>query len=454
MLNIIRYNASLLTWINHPSIYRSITFKKVNFCRSITTGFVPFKISREKSHELFLNSASILESKNNSNTDSLIVSNSDPVQQCFIPFYTASITNLASHCVGRYGIDHTHYYTTFITVNNVVIPQVHSYTVTSWRSFTALVPSINYPLGTIDTQIYAGFKFNSNYIESCLRMADIRNIIPYSQLKIKNNNVKLNSFDMKINNGLNKIVTNVTELETTRCENYILSLYNADRVEINKIHLKLNESNMSLYAYHVPAFVYERNNIYKFLNGVNGALTGRKHYSIWKTSLIGGSVASTIGYLLLPPQIKIALLIPKLVTIAITSTTVTGAMTHVVNIYSGNREADQIHNNIKINKNYETISDDTDLDNIIKNLNTDSNNKNTDNGNNKKTNYNYVSTKLDHYTILGLSEKNKLTEKLLKQAFIKQIKMWHPDIYQGDKNIALRITQQINEAYNTLKKTL
>ena len=55
----------------------------------------------------------------------------------------------------------------------------------------------------------------------------------------------------------------------------------------------------------------------------------------------------------------------------------------------------------------------------------------------------------NYYEILGVSQ--SATDDQLKKAYLKQIKIYHPDVYQGDKAFAEEKTRQITEAYTVLK---
>ena len=53
------------------------------------------------------------------------------------------------------------------------------------------------------------------------------------------------------------------------------------------------------------------------------------------------------------------------------------------------------------------------------------------------------------YDVLGV--KPYATNSEIKSAYLKKVKEYHPDVYEGDKDFALQKTAEINEAYNTLK---
>ena len=57
----------------------------------------------------------------------------------------------------------------------------------------------------------------------------------------------------------------------------------------------------------------------------------------------------------------------------------------------------------------------------------------------------------DYYEILGVNK--NADAKQIKSAYLNMLKKYHPDIYEGDKAIAQRKTQEINLAYDTLSDT-
>lgn len=54
-----------------------------------------------------------------------------------------------------------------------------------------------------------------------------------------------------------------------------------------------------------------------------------------------------------------------------------------------------------------------------------------------------------YYDILDVSV--TATNEEIKKAYLKKIKEYHPDIYEGDKDFAVQKTAELNEAYNVLK---
>ena len=55
----------------------------------------------------------------------------------------------------------------------------------------------------------------------------------------------------------------------------------------------------------------------------------------------------------------------------------------------------------------------------------------------------------DYYTKLGVDRNANLDE--IKKAYLKQLKKYHPDVYNGDPNYAQQKTAELNVIYETLK---
>lgn len=55
---------------------------------------------------------------------------------------------------------------------------------------------------------------------------------------------------------------------------------------------------------------------------------------------------------------------------------------------------------------------------------------------------------MNYYKVLGVSE--NATEKEIKKSYKQLVKKYHPDIYEGNKQIAENKIKELNEAYETL----
>ena len=55
----------------------------------------------------------------------------------------------------------------------------------------------------------------------------------------------------------------------------------------------------------------------------------------------------------------------------------------------------------------------------------------------------------NYYQILGIEK--DANQDQIKQAYLRQLKKYHPDLYKGDKQTAQQKTIQLNQIYETLK---
>lgn len=59
-----------------------------------------------------------------------------------------------------------------------------------------------------------------------------------------------------------------------------------------------------------------------------------------------------------------------------------------------------------------------------------------------------MAEKRDYYEVLGVNK--NASEEEIKKAYKQQVKKYHPDIYQGDKEYAENMMKEVNEAYEVL----
>jgi len=56
----------------------------------------------------------------------------------------------------------------------------------------------------------------------------------------------------------------------------------------------------------------------------------------------------------------------------------------------------------------------------------------------------------NYYHILGLSFESSPEKQLIEAAYKALVKLYHPDVYKGDKKSLSRKIREINESYETL----
>ncbi len=120
---------------------------------------------------------------------------------------------------------------------------------------------IDYPLGTKQTQIYAGFIYPRGLIERTLPLDNLSELQPVVSDSVYHPH-EMNS--------------RLYDLEIARITKYIYKLYSADHVEITSLNMNLETAKINLISYFIPAYIYQTNLYglvkYKIINGYAGLI--------------------------------------------------------------------------------------------------------------------------------------------------------------------------------------
>src|SRR3989338_149875 len=254
---------------------------KINYS---TIKGLAFKINKEEATKILTENSSIME-ESNINDPSLAVYKNDILEKYYLPFHSLDVSGLTCEYVGEYGIDRRekYVYYTYDTTLKMYIMKTKTITVTDWFRCQGITSKKNYPLGTKETQIYAGFEYPRENIEKIMATQEIKNIKDIIvHEKIKN-------FEMNMSYALEKIVLNLRSLEIKRTKNIIKKKYSAQHSHVHNLDLQLNKCIIKLYSYYLPCFIYYHilngNKYYKFVNGHDGLYSGQHIYSFWKVFL-------------------------------------------------------------------------------------------------------------------------------------------------------------------------
>ena len=89
----------------------------------------------------------------------------------------ADVRKLVSTFEGSYGIDRIEWYTIQeIGVGGSTRTETRFRTVTDWWTCSGTLTATDYPLGTISTQVYAGFEYPRIYVNDAMRTADVLHV--------------------------------------------------------------------------------------------------------------------------------------------------------------------------------------------------------------------------------------------------------------------------------------
>ncbi len=423
---------------------------------SDTVKVLPFKISRLQSDEIFLKKKGLLE-KSSSNTifktNSLVIYEKDPVTETYLPFHSADVSNLRSSFSGKYGIDRTELYTYYTWSDGKMVSNTGIRVVTDWYSFSDTLRKVSYNFGIKDLQFYAGFKYPKRYVENALRTEQVISITDLTEDMLYTTQKQrrvVEPHEMNSSYGLEKVISTVYDMEKTRATNYVLKKYSADHVDFTTFNVHTNEANIKPISYHIPAYVYNYKEndkqLHKFINGYTGDYDGQIVYSVWKSLLLGASIGTMLTPLTLigTPMLTTSLVATRLL-IGVASTSLPAGILSKLYPYIKYK-----HDTKKIEKDklYNQNTNETEEDKIRRQQAHELNKK-------LEGFEEYINNlPVDKCRILGLDPGKEMSLVQLKTAYHNEIKKFHPDIYNGDKQVGEDMTKNINEAYKILEKLL
>ena len=436
--------------------YSRSNLKKIRKCYcSQNSQFIglPFKISIEEANKILINNRKILEKNHNDNTKKLIpYDNTSMVKEYFIPFHSADISNVTSSFKGKYGKDRIEYYISYeyCPSTKITIPKIKTRIVTDWYDASDRLGQKNYPIGTYDTQIYAGFEFPRKEIESVLVSDDIISVIPLNDdmlVNYKRDRIIVHPHDMSISFAIEKMINKLHKCEVFRAKKMLLKKYNADHADIENLIIHLENADIKLLSYHLPVYVYtytcihDKICMYKFVNGYSGRYDGEYILSSMKLFLIGSIIGASIVPLFVTGTISTILLVGRMILGSLLTGIPAALYAKYRHIFKKKSDKSDRNEYLSYNDTFQETDDDIKRKTNAENFNQQ----------NKKYHINVNDDEIkEKLVLIGLNPEVLPSEELLKQHYHDYIKKWHPDVYNGDKNIAKAMTQQINEAYHIL----
>jgi len=240
------------------------------------------------------------------------------------------------------------------------------------------------------------------------------------------------------------------DLEHSRVSEIIKKRHHADRAQIDTLDVHMQDAQFNLFSYHIPAYIYESKigeyANYKIINAHSGEIYGNKIYSILKSAIFGAGVGGGLTFafsLATRPYILAAQMATRFLIGAVTSGLLSGTLAHYRN-YANNFN---FHFSTKSEKEHNAQHPESEED-IARREYADKVNKEDD----YTVKSEHVRLPIDKCKLFGLNPENEITAEILKTAYHRKVKTWHPDMFndQNSKKKAEAMTQQLNTAYKEL----
>lgn len=427
---------------------------------------LPFKIKESEALKILENNHSIFETDIREKDKKF---SKRKIIKAYIPFHTVIIKNLASKYVGEKGHDRTEVY--WVTVTNSKgnsYPQMQTRTVTDWYPVSGKTYQSDYNVNLERTKLhrYADFEFPEKYIANCLVT---NNVIKSSYENINvDSSIKIYPHNMNFSKAFDDILKVLTTDEKTKAEEHIINAYNCDRSSVNQTTMLLENIDLETLSYHIPAYLYiteiDGRKICKIINGYNGQYNGDSVYSTLKMGIGGTAFGILIGFVSIPffpvyVTYAAQMTVARLIAIRIgLSGLVGGLFGSIGSVFYTSYHYESTRDKLKTDKIENDSTEETLEDVERKQIGSNSYQSHADSKKNADT-QTKSKTKTTHkyeyeYGILQISLETKLTLVSLKKSRIEMLKKYHPDVYKGNKDTANLMTISINEAYETLLKTL
>jgi hypothetical protein len=438
------------------------------FSTRLTFKGLPFKLYPHEAKNIVVSGTKLLEGSEHLDSGTL--------KQVYVPFHTASVSNLTSSFTCSYGIDRTETYIAweYNQSTKSMRPVTRTRTVTDWYRASGDLGDYTYPVGTIRTQVYAGFTLPRKYTK-ILKMDDVSNLKSLTTDDLhnsKNARIRVEPHEMTISMALEKIIEKLYSMEKDRVGKVVRKQYGADHVDVKTLDVHLDKCRIDPHSYHLPAYVYEfeqdDTKLCKIVNGYNGEIDGDVIYSKPKVLGVAGltGVTGTTIFLLAARTLTIPLFavgsIVSSLLIGIPALWWSMSRPHRVAETNAAKLQNDLEHNIQFQQTLDDIirktmankfnAKDSDWDKPDKNTDqhSQSDRSGSQNSSQKKSPKHDYSG-ISDYEVLGLDSRTDLTQQILKEAYIKQIKIWHPDHYANDTAKATAMSARITEAYNNLK---
>ena len=419
---------------------------------------IPFRITRKEANQIFASKRSLLEVAGEE--DALVHYKTDPVKECFIPFHSADISNIKSSYVARYGKDRyeTYWALEYNPTLKTTTPVLRTRVVIDWYNTDGTTPNISYPFGTPWSQIYAGFVYPRYLIESVLPTKNVDDLVPITSEMINFDGTKkiVYPHEMNIAFALEKINSELMNVEKKRVKSYIRRIHKADHVEIGTLDVHLDLANIDLHSYYIPAYIYQSDleslSKYQIINANTGDINGNTIYSVFKAAVLGMGIGGVTALMftaasrpyLLPFEIAARIFIGSSLTGLLS-----GIMANVSNTSTNREHKQQMQNDT--NNNSEYIETDDDKERRYYSSMMNDHLEDTFKVNTPRGSYNLP---LDKLKLLQLENAEHIDLEVLKKAYHTQMRKWHPDLHSDKRIVAENMTKQINVAYKDLVDTI
>lgn len=382
---------------------------------------LPFMIDKNEAYDRFVTDIKFMEDIYHRDKSKNLV------EECFIPFHSASIHN--------------------VTTNYTVVYGKYQSNTTIWNEISGTTEPISYPFGHRWSQIYAGFSHPRNIIEEGLVDIYLDPFVPLTHQMVHSDTKRtVYPHEMNISFAHELMNDKLSDVEYKRLIYHITKKYDAHTVRI--IKSDTNYSDISFCSYYIPAYIYKNSMDdyvkYKIVNGYTGIISSNYILSKVKSMWVGAWIGGLLSFIISPPIYSQSFI--AMIMCSCASMLVSGNIANYYNklIYRKIQRPtykESLYNNL-----YVETCDDINRRDFATRINQTIYHQYT-------THHHNTCLSMDGLELFQLDTIKTPTKTQLKNAYHTQIKRWHPDVHP-DKETAIKMTIKLNLAYDELMKKM
>lgn len=386
----------------------------------------------------------------------------DPVSKEYLPFHSVDVRGLVTRYTALYGLERT-----------VSCGEGKTRTVIDWYPCEGTLSSIDYPFGlTKETQIYAGLAYPRKYVHDALQSPDVANIERWTGIAAEDNDADVSPHEIKRNYGMELCIGAIHDMELHRVRDKVANRHWTSHVRAVYLDMQLNYAAIKMHSYHVPAYIYSfiynvhtvatigrkiwgssavrgdgatRLAIQKIICGRTGRVGGESLYSPYKTGLLAAALGFAAAVATIPLRSNPVVFFGILGARWVMASGAAGALGSAWALwwplarYKLNRS--KIDNESNRNSKFQFTADDDILLSKARRV------RKAQNGtpfSNEETSSRLLPE--SECILLGIDRTKVLRKQFLKSRYRGELMKWHPDKYNGDKEVANMMRARINIA--------
>lgn len=446
---------------------------------------LPFVLTKEEAVDRMIKSIGFFEKSISIGNTLMPISHAyhGVMKQIYVPVSAMCVTNIETKYSATFTTHRrVHYYDHANKKNS-------SYEVADYHHVDGRTNKHSHSFGTKKLQLYAGYEYPHDYINEICKISttnyanDLCYLTEKDFVDEEKKYIKIEPPEQNYDYSYSKLLEKLREIETKIASTDVENKYNRFNCNINYLDYDLTKCDVKMDRWFVPVYVYEYKNpngiiMYKFVNGYTGKVSGHKIFNGRNVALVTWGCCTSL--MCFGGEFIILHLGEIMTAITLGSVFVgfVSQYSHYVtphfDIYEKDvdKKANDGYKRSDVQRKFVELIGKYNRDwagKFSKSVGTDdeqlkfkkSKSKSTS-GTNSNKNQQSTSTSAKHHDlkvitwckIMGIEPEKiqTMNRQNLREKYYEQMKIFHPDKWNGDQSVANEKSKSINEAYEGLSK--